>query len=128
MEHEILGVKSWHGKSQWQNSHPDQNIRKLTQCITGQPQLPACRAISELILYTSVLIKHLTYAGRILINVKLIQPIVTFETMLTLSVTICAGCLIQRQTMHPFVIGIKLHNLMQTPLTDENPWHREDLE
>lgn len=72
----------------------------------------------------------MTYAGRILINVKLIQPRVTFETMLTLSVMICAGCLIQLQTMHPFVTGIKeqLHNLMQTPLTDENPWHKEDLE
>lgn len=81
-------------------------------------------------LYTSVLIKRLTYAGRILINVKLIQPRVTFETMLKLSVVICAGYLMELQSMHPYVTGIKkqLHNLMQTPPTDENPWHRQDLE
>lgn len=127
-------------KSQWQNSHPDQessitlvygmvygmNITKLIHYITGQQQLPTCWALFELTLYASVLIKHLTYAGRISINVKLIHLRATFETMLTLSVVICAGYLMELQSMHPYVTGIKkqLHNLMQTPPTDDNPWHR----
>jgi len=73
---------------------------------------------------------YLTYIGRILINVKLIQPRVTFESMLTLSVAICAGYLTELQSMHPYVTGVKkqLHNLTQTPPADENPWHRQTLE
>lgn len=50
--------------------------------------------------------------------------------MLPLSVAICAGHLMVLQPMHSYVTGIKkqLHNSMQTPPTDENPWHRQDLE
>jgi len=43
----------------------------------------------------SVLIKHLAYVGMILMSIKLIALRVTFVTMHTLSVVICAGYLME---------------------------------